>query len=93
MSNIPKARKIINDVLEGHELHPMVVSDLHDALDLMTRKVGKRQAPAKSAPMTAEMAQKVRTYARIHPTKTQAEIARLFCVNPGRVSEALKGNR
>lgn len=93
MSNIPKARALLQGVLDGHELRQEVIQDISAALVLMTRNVGKRQAPRTSTPMTAELAQKLRTFALANPSKTQAEIAHLFRVNPGRVSEALRGKR
>lgn len=43
--------------------------------------------------MTPQLAERMREYAREHKHMTQAEIAAHFGVNPGRVSEALSGQR
>lgn len=66
------------------------------ASELSRRPVRRRAAPS-SAPMTKEMRDAIRAYIRAyhvaHPDRPQADVARVFNVNPGRVSEALNGFR
>jgi len=58
----------------------------------------KRRKPVNIAPpaarrMTKQLAADIRSHAREHPTWTQMQIAKKFGVNPGRVSEAIRGKR
>lgn len=62
------------------------------ASELSRRPVRRRAAPS-SAPMTDEMRDAIRAYHRAHPDRPQVDVARVFNVNPGRVSEALNGFR
>jgi hypothetical protein len=62
------------------------------ASELSRRPVRRRAAPS-SAPMTAEMRDAIRAFHIAHPDRPQVEVARVFNVNPGRVSEALNGFR
>jgi len=48
---------------------------------------------ASATKMTPQLAERIREYAREHKHMTQAEVAAHFNVNPGRVSEALSGQR
>jgi len=50
-------------------------------------------APPSSRRVTKELAAEIRTFAREHQTWTQMRIAKKFGVNPGRVSEAVRGKR
>jgi hypothetical protein len=42
---------------------------------------------------TTELSEEIRAYKKKHPEKSQREIAEVFDVNPGRVSEALNNLR
>lgn len=55
-------------------------------------KVRKRAAPT-SAKMTDELADAIRRKAKQRPEWSQATLGRWAGVNPGRVSEALRGKR
>ena len=59
----------------------------------IARRPAKRRAPVTSVPATPELKQKIKAYAKAHPSKSLAEIGRVFHVNGGRVSEALSGKR
>ena len=59
----------------------------------LTRRSPKKRAPNVSKPMTDDLAHEIREFARSNPAMTQAEIGRVFNVNPGRVSEAIRGHR
>lgn len=76
---------------------------LYDLLDLarelldLTSQLSRRsvggKAPNSSAPCGPEKREAIRRYKAHHPTMTQLEIGRVFNVNQGRVSEALRGFR
>lgn len=58
----------------------------------------KRRSPVKRAvvtsrPMTRTLAVAVRAYAAAHPETSQQQIAAVFHLNNGRISEALRGYR
>lgn len=53
------------------------------------RKPPVRKTRAKLPRLTAERAEEVRMFAKVHPELSNLDIANHFRVNPGRVSEAL----
>lgn len=59
---------------------------------LSRRSPAPRSNPT-STPMTEEMRDAIRAYHRAHPKLPQVDVARVFNVNQGRVSEALRGFR
>lgn len=96
MSNIPEARQellVLADDLDGYGL-PTTASTIRSIVeDYLTRRSPKRVARRVSAPMTKELAERIRKFAQAAPHLAQTEIAKAFQVNPGRVSEALAGAR
>lgn len=69
------------------------VPELIDLAAKLSRRPPKRKAPTASQPMTDHLRAQIRAYAAQNADATQAEIGRQFNVNPGRVSEALRGLR
>jgi hypothetical protein len=67
--------------------------ELRELADEIRRRPTGPYAPRQSQKMTPELAKDIRTMARTYPDMSQAAIAQLFSVNPGRVSEALRGKR
>jgi Mn-dependent DtxR family transcriptional regulator len=59
----------------------------------MARRKPKTVAPARSRPITPSLKVMIRLFAANNPTMSQVEIGRAFNVNPGRVSEAIRGKR
>jgi hypothetical protein len=57
------------------------------------RRSPVKRAPVTSRPMTPQLAIAVRAYQNSHPDMSQQEIARVFHLNNGRISEALRGYR
>ncbi|RVA09405.1 hypothetical protein EN932_22800 [Mesorhizobium sp. M7A.F.Ca.US.002.01.1.1] len=96
MSDIPQARQellVLADDLEGYGM-PTSASTIMDIVEgYLTRRSPRRVARRVSAPMTAELAERIRKFAQAAPHLAQTEIAKAFQVNPGRVSEALAGQR
>lgn len=62
------------------------------ASEISRRSPTKRAAP-RSTRVTPELKSQIRDYAHKHPMLSQSEIGNKFNVNPGRVSEALRGFR
>lgn len=62
------------------------------ANELNRRSPLKRAAP-NSKKITPDLRAAIVAYARAHDDAPQANIARVFNVNPGRVSESLRGYR
>lgn len=67
--------------------------ELHKLAAATERRKAVRRAPVRSAKMTPVLAQKIRQRAVMHPNETQQEIAAVFHVSSGRVSEVLAGKR
>jgi L-serine deaminase len=89
-TNIPKARVILNGLLQAQAVtDPYVVETIKDALALMTRAVrpGRRTGHQK---MTAKLGRAAR---KMHETTdlSNAEIGRRLNIDGGRVSEAING--
>jgi hypothetical protein len=92
MSNIPKARELLHDALATMPApwHQQVA----EALKLMCREApAKRRAPVEKQPMDAFLAERIRAYVARHPAEQLQDVAGLFNVNIGRVSEALHRKR
>jgi hypothetical protein len=68
-----------------------------EELNQLANEIGRRpsgtRAPATSATMTYQLREEIRAFAAANPGMSQAKIGARFNVNPGRVSEALKGKR
>ena len=90
MSNIPEARARLSAIAESCP-DAQLRRDILSVVNLMRRKPALRRAPNNSEPMTAELAEQIVTYATGNPDASIAEIGATYNVNPGRVSEALRG--
>lgn len=73
--------------------HEHGIPRLAELAEATKRRSPKSKAPTKSATMTPEMAAEIRAVKKANPSLSQMEIARQFNVNPGRVSEALRGKK
>jgi hypothetical protein len=90
MSNIPKARLIFQQALTDLQRG---MRKLKTAERLLVRDAPVRRAKRGAVRCTPEMAQRIRDYARAHPTASYHKISILFGVNGGRVSEAIRNLR
>lgn len=74
-----------------------LVAQLASRLQVLAEETKRRphlnRAPRTSAPMTPLLVGAIREYKDQHPTASQAHIGRVFNVNSGRVSVALRGYR
>lgn len=92
MSNIPKAREKLAKALPS--MPSPWREEIEGALRLMYRRPPARTpAPTRKARVGAERAADIREYAAAHPDEHLQDIAARFGTNPGRVSEALHGDR
>jgi hypothetical protein len=91
VSNIPRARKALTAIAQQLEV---LAAEIDEALyDLNRRPPARKPAPRRAPPVGAEMAEFLREFARANPKLSQAEIAQRYGINPGRVAEALHGDR
>lgn len=67
--------------------------ELSDLADEIGRRSPRQRAPTTSAPMTDTLKAQIRAMKAAEPDLSQAEIGRRLNLNPGRVSEALRGKR
>jgi hypothetical protein len=72
-------------------LRELAINLGYDELDELADEIG-RQSPRQRAPITsASMTDALRALKAAEPDLSQVEIRRRFNLNPGRVSEALRG--
>jgi hypothetical protein len=86
---IPQIRERLIQLAAEHDLPELV--DLAEAT--RRRPQVKPKAPVTSRPLTRGVVIGIRAYAASHPDASQQELAEIFHVNNGRVSEALRGKR
>jgi hypothetical protein len=91
MSSIPRARKILTDLLP--KLHPYHARTVKRALRLMTRETPARRAPRKPNKLTPAQHREIYLYVMEHPRVHLQDIAHRFGVNSGRVSEIINHRR
>lgn len=96
MSNIPAAREALTELAKTLDLRgqPLVAASIREIVRAhLNRKPAVRRARTSSTPMTPELAEEIRQYAKGQWGTPLADIALHFNVNPGRVSEALNHQR
>jgi hypothetical protein len=67
--------------------------ELNDLADEIARRPAIERAPISSTPMTNAQRAQIRELKKAEPCLSQAEIGRRLNINPGRVSETLRGKR
>ena len=67
--------------------------ELNVLADEIARRPSGKRAPSTSAPMTDELRNEIKAMKTADPDISQADIGRTLNINPGRVSETLKGKR
>lgn len=88
-TNIPKAREILNSVLDITD-DRTVARMVTEALSLMTRTRVNRRAKVQSQPMTESLSREIYDYYAANPSVSVKEIANIYSVNQGRVTEAIQ---
>ena len=90
LPNVAKRMREIAELIQKN--HPDELSELFELAAEIKRRSGIR-APANSTKMTPELYEEIREYAEANPDMSHQEIAVVFNVNHGRVSEAISGKR
>jgi hypothetical protein len=67
--------------------------ELNDLADEIGRRPSGQRAPRTSAPMTDSLRARIRAMKAAEPNLSHTEIGRRLNLNPGRVSETLRGKR
>jgi hypothetical protein len=67
--------------------------ELSDLADEIARRSVRQRAPSTSAPMTDAVRAEIKAMKAAEPDLSQHEIAKRLNLNPGRVSETLRGKR
>jgi transcriptional regulator with XRE-family HTH domain len=67
--------------------------ELNDLADEIGRRPIRQRAPTTSARMTSAVRAQIKAMKAAEPDLSQHEIARRLNLNPGRVSETLRGKR
>lgn len=96
MSDIPLAReRLLALAVDLDRTDPASAEIIRgDVLPLLTRRAyAKPRSAAKHVSPDRGKSAGIRAYVRANPALSTLEVARVFKVNPGRVSEALHGLR
>lgn len=93
MSDIPLARDLLVALAGGMQAsHPTEAATILSIVqEHMYRDYLKPRAPRKSVQMNAALAATIRAHAKRRPNLSAQEIATIYGVNQGRVSEAIAG--
>jgi hypothetical protein len=90
---LPDVAKRIREIAEIIQSdYPTESGDLLELAAEIKRRSGPR-APASSTPVTPELYEEIKEYAEANPGMSHQDIAVVFNVNHGRVSEAIRGKR
>jgi predicted XRE-type DNA-binding protein len=90
---LPDVAKRMREIAELIQKdHPKESGELFELAAEIRRRSGPR-APANSTPITPELYEEIKEYAEANPGMSHQDIAVIFNVNHGRVSEAVKGKR
>lgn len=92
---IPEIRERIDalaDYLEGQRYNA-TAKELRHLSNQMKRRPAVRKTAIKSKPLTDHLRAQIILEACMDPNLSQQELAGMFGVNPGRVSEVLRGKR
>lgn len=93
MSDIPKARALLHEILADKRVGPRVKQKVHRALALLYREKADRKAPAKRQVIDMKLRLRVKRLRRTTDL-TQHEIAnRVGVGSSGRISEIMHGKR
>ena len=89
---LPEVREMLHNVADDPRMPPDLAKVIKYLAD-ETKRRRHRSVEAVSVPMTADLARRIRAFAKANPGMAQFQIGQVFNVNQGRVSEALHGER
>jgi hypothetical protein len=87
---LPEVRDALHDIASQLDKLSSTVAQLAEETK---KRPARKKAPVNSKPMTDKLAAEIRQFSKLNPNKSQFEIAKIFGVNQGRVSEVLRGKR
>lgn len=90
LPEVAKRMREIGELIQ--ENHPKESAELFELAAEIKRRSGPR-APAASTKITPELYEEIKEFAEANPDMSHQDIAVVFNVNHGRVSEAIKGKR
>ena len=93
MSNVPKARAVLHEILADRRVGPRTKRKVHRALALLYREKPDRKAPSKRQVIDWKLRKRVKALRRTTDL-TQHEIAnRVGLRSSGRISDIVHGKR
>lgn len=92
MSNVPKAREILQSALAMRADEDGMRASIAEALGYMTRVHTKPRAKPESRKMTPVIARQVQAFFGRNQGMSVRQIADIFQIGTGRVSEAIAGH-
>lgn len=90
---LPEIADALREIAESKKCHKKIAAKLVELAAEIRRRRPVKRGPVISARMTEKLAREIKYYALAHPDLTQIEVGRVFNVNPGRVSEVMRGKR
>jgi len=93
MSDIPEARKRLDDVILFADLDDATRAELRAIRDLLGRARPVTKTPVTSVKLTPSVKDEILRLKRANPDMSEQRIATLVNTNAGRVSETLSGKR
>jgi hypothetical protein len=93
MSDIPRARRELGELVANAEMPEPVRRRLILIQGLLPRRRSIRKAPTSSVKLTPSVKQRIHDIKVANPKMSEQEIAVMVNVNAGRVSETLTGQR
>jgi hypothetical protein len=93
LMTIPEIREALIALSADTRIPPDVAFTMRQLALETKRRRPRRVAVQKCTPATPKVRAAIRLFAAANPKMSQLEIGRHFNVNPGRVSEALRGFR
>lgn len=90
---MPELRNALDQIgFKLQELeHEDIAEKIFQIVEEMVRASPVRRAKVSHKPLSESEKELIRAWAKAHPDVHLADIATMFNVNPGRVSEALRG--
>lgn len=85
-----RMREIAEEIQDGR---PETARELRELADELRRRSSVIRSSVTSAPISPKLIADIREFSELNPSLSYQTIAKRFNVNPGRVSEALRGKR
>ncbi|PWC54413.1 hypothetical protein TSA6c_00360 [Azospirillum sp. TSA6c] len=94
---IPEVRDALTqlaaDLAAGRATQKQGAARIGELVPELYRRPARRRAPVECSPPTPEVAEQIRTIARMNPRLSYRKLADMFDMNIGRISEVIAGKR